>query len=284
MPQGVHYVRYRSLPTICLIINVPAVVREEVPVLDRARRSSTLIQTESWKRTDLGNRSRRLFHTKSNKSTTNTMVATSSLVKPMVSVTITSDLICPWCYIGLRKLQKAAKQANIDTEIHWKPFMLRPDHPDEGVPKGGTPVSRVGERLRAAGEPLGINFTGLTPRTPNTELFHAVMKTLEEEPVTQTAFQDVVFDYYFTQGIYPDKEGLMQAAKESGVGEQVSTFLRDTTRVAIVRSQVRGEAREASRSGVSGVPSFQFNGDPPAFSGAQHESTFVAYLKEYSEH
>lgn len=211
------------------------------------------------------------------------MVAASSLAKPRVSVTITSDLMCPWCYIGLRKLQKASKQAQIETEIRWKPFMLYPNLPDEGLPKGGTPASRVGTRIQTAGEPLGINFTGLTPRTPNTELFHAVMKTLEGEPATQTTFQEVVFDYYFTKGIYPDVEGLLQAAKESGVGEKVAAFLSDTATVTKVRDQVRAEASEASRCGdVSGVPSFQFNGDPPAFSGAQDVSTFVAYLKEYS--
>ena len=60
--------------------------------------------------------------------------ATTSMRKS-VAVTITSDLMCPWCFVGLRKLQKAADVADVETKITWKPFMLRPGLPEKGICK-----------------------------------------------------------------------------------------------------------------------------------------------------
>jgi len=96
-------------------------------------------------------------------------------------VTITSDLICPWCWVGLRKLQEASKDANVKANITWKPFMLRPGLPEDGMPKGGEPASRVPHHLKQAGRSVGIDFTSLTDRTPNTEVFHATIKFLQDD-------------------------------------------------------------------------------------------------------
>jgi len=184
-----------------------------------------------------------------------------------VQVTIVSDLICPWCYVGLRKLQQAAKilqPNNIQTQITWKPYMLRPGMPEDGQPKGGSPESRVPGRLREAGDAVGIRFTGLTDRTPNTELFHATMAVILDQHGAdqQTQFQEEVFDLYFTKGVFPDQVGLEQAAEKVGVADTVHMLFTDQERLSQVRGQVRHEAREASRSGISGVPFFSFNGEP----------------------
>ena len=83
-----------------------------------------------------------------------------------VQVAITSDLMCPWCWVGLRKLQQASKATQIDTVIEWKPFMLRPHIPEEGQLKSDpTPASRVSRHLKQAGKSVDIDFTGLTDRT-----------------------------------------------------------------------------------------------------------------------
>lgn len=200
-----------------------------------------------------------------------------------VNVTITSDLFCPWCYIGLKKLQQASNDANVDVNIVWKPFLLRPNMPIDGQPKGGTPESRVGSRLKMAGEQVGINFTGLTDRTPNTELFHATMKRILDLHGSrpQTQFQEAVFDAYFTRGIYPNEEALLEIAKQVGVEETVAALYNNPEKLAKVRKAIVCEAQAASRRGISGVPSFSFNGEP-AFSGAQDVGTFVRYLEQYS--
>lgn len=205
--------------------------------------------------------------------------------RPVVDVTITSDLVCPWCFVGLRKLEQAAERANVQANVVWKPYQLRPNTPEDGQEKGGTPADRVGLCLKRAGEQVGINFTGLTDKTPNTQLFHAVMKVIldEQGPIKQTEFQVAVFEAYFTNGIFPDKAALIDAATSLGIGNTVASFLNDTDRVKDVRQQVAYEAWQASRNGVSGVPFFEFNGEP-AFSGAQDVATFEAYLKEYAKY
>ena len=106
-----------------------------------------------------------------------------------------SDMMCPWCYIGLRKLQEASKIANVDANIVWKPYMLRPNLPEVRPP---LPVWGVISRL--LGESVGINFTGLTDKTPNTGLFHATMKWIKDtgkgwEETDEASF---VFDAYIT--------------------------------------------------------------------------------------
>ena len=197
-----------------------------------------------------------------------------------VSVAITSDLMCPWCYIGLRKLQEASQVANIETQISWKPFMLRPEAPEEGIPKGGTPASRVGSRLKLAGELTGIDFTGLTDRTPNTSLFHATMHYLDGH-LQQTAFHEAVFDAYFTRGIFPDQTGLLHCAEQAGVSTEVQDFFANPEKVQELRRLVHDEAAQAHQRGIHGVPFFEFEGEP-AFSGAQDVTTFVKYLRQYA--
>ena len=209
-------------------------------------------------------------------------------MKPAVRVAITSDLMCPWCWVGLKKLQRASKHANINLDIEWKPFLLRPNLPEEGVPKGGTPQSRVGARLKQAGDSVGIDFTGLTERTPNTILFHSVMKMIQEDDdidrSVATEFQEAVFERYFTLGVYPDMKGLLEAAhtvNDKTVLTKMKTMFDDHDGLNKLRKQVIAEAEAARAGGVHGVPSFEFNGQF-VFSGAQPEETFVHYLRQFS--
>lgn len=213
---------------------------------------------------------------------------TSSI--PSVEVTITSDLVCPWCWVGLKKLQIASKDANVSANITWKPFMLRPDTPVQGTPKGGSPASRVGTHLRQAGHSVGIDFTGLTDRTPNTLLFHVTMKMLQDSPdidkKTSTAFHEAVFMGYFTLGVFPDQAGLLIAAKKTSdlVHEKVKNFYESESHTfAQLEREVMQECRQAQRLGVSGVPSFTFGDDKyPAFSGAQPTTVFSKELLKHA--
>lgn len=214
----------------------------------------------------------------------------SPTAKEAVNVSITSDLVCPWCWVGLRKLQQASQESGVAVKIHWKPYMLRPNSPVDGVPKGGSPASRAGKHLHQAGESVGINFTGLTDRTPNTTLFHATLKFLQDTmkftPETVTEFHEAVFEGYFTLGVFPDKEGIMKSAKrvtDPNVHESIAQLYKTApVELAKLQNQVIDEAVEESRRGVSGVPTFVFNGHY-GFSGAQPIDVFVRYLKSYAE-
>lgn len=206
-----------------------------------------------------------------------------AIVNPSVLVTITSDLVCPWCWVGLRKLQSASELAKVDVDIVWKPFFLRPDTPQEGSPKGGTATSRAPQRLKEAGKSVGIDFTGLTDRNPNTIDFHATMKYLLDSKINQTPFQEAVFDGYFTKGVFPDHQGMLESAKQVRVLDRVKAFLESQDMLQEYRKQVKDEAGEASRRGVDGVPSFAFNGGKEAFTGAQNVETFVEFLKQHAD-
>jgi predicted DsbA family dithiol-disulfide isomerase len=232
---------------------------------------------------------------------TTSAIVNTIATKNIVNVTITSDLMCPWCWVGLKKLQQASKESDVDVAITWKPFLLRPNLPMEGTPKSGTPASRVGTNLRLAGESVGINFTGLTDRTPNTTLFHATMKYLQEavhlDSKTATNFHEAVFEGYFTLGVYPNEEGLLKAAavvdksslkNKNDDGEDVFghvEHLYASEQNEILQRllrEVAEEALDASRAGVSGVPTFAFNGHT-AFSGAQPVDNFVRHLLHFAK-
>ena len=213
--------------------------------------------------------------------------------KALVHVTITSDLMCPWCWVGLRKLQEASKRTNIDASIDWRPFMLRPNLPDEGVPKSDpTPDSRVGRHLKKAGEEVGIDFTGLTDRTPNTALFHAVMKHLQDDlkmkPTQVTNFHEAVFEGYFTLGEFPDQAGLLKAARRTkgdntkNLVTALEALFQESSTLNGLKHDVHQEALAASRLGISGVPTFAFNGQT-VFSGAQPVEIFEQMLRKFAQ-
>ena len=116
-------------------------------------------------------------------------------------------------------------------------------------------------------------------------MLHAVMKHIletEDDLRKQTEFQEVVFDDYFTKGIYPDKKTLLEAAEQVGAKKTVKILFMDDANLLKLLEEVAQEAAQASRRGISGVPFFEFNSEP-AFSGAQSVETFVQYLEDYAE-
>lgn len=164
--------------------------------------------------------------------------------------------------------------------MQWLPFQLRPNVPAEGVPKSGTPETRVGARMKAAGAAAGIDFTGKCDRYPNSLAAHTMLKYAGKvAPAKQSDLMEVVFRQYFTDGLYPDGDNLAAAAREVGLDADAARAyaLSEENQKAVAR-----EAREISMEGVSGVPFFYVNGEP-AFSGAQPPATFVRLLDEAAE-
>ncbi|KAL1500356.1 hypothetical protein AB1Y20_013019 [Prymnesium parvum] len=149
--------------------------------------------------------------------------------------------------------------------------------PAEGVPKDGTPQSRVGARMKAAGEAVGIAFTGLCDRYPNSLGAHALLQyAAEVAPAKQNELQEVLFRQYFTDGVCPMGASLAAAAAEVGLDGEAA---RKYAEAEANQRAVATHAREISRSGVTGVPFFYVNGKP-AFSGAQSPSAFLQVIEE----
>mmetsp|Transcript_1455 Transcript_1455/g.3083 ORF Transcript_1455/g.3083 Transcript_1455/m.3083 type:complete len:135 (+) Transcript_1455:514-918(+) len=126
--------------------------------------------------------------------------------------------------------------------------------------------------MKEAGKSVGIDFTGLTDRSPNTLNAHIVLDYVLEEygSEKQNEVQERLFKGYFTDGIYPDKNALTKMAEECGVDANgVKEALDDDGRRYKVTSAVQENAQDV----VGGVPFFIINGRP-AFSGARDASTF----------
>jgi len=134
---------------------------------------------------------------------------------------------------------------------------------------------RVGARLKAAGAPVGINFTGLTDRYPNTVDAHRLLSfALREKGAgVQDKLSEILFRSYFTDGVYPGEDNLVGLGVEAGVGDEetVRKFLHSEE----LRAEIYAEDRQIKRQGVHGVPFFFFNGIDYGLSGAQAPETFV---------
>lgn len=151
--------------------------------------------------------------------------------------------------------------------------------PDGRLKQETDPKKRAGARLKAAGARAGIDFTGLTDRSPNSTLAHSLMKHVldTDGPNTQNKLSEILFRHYFTDGRYPNAENVRDAAVEAGVKDVDAAMAAALDRS--VQDSVKQEVRYYSSEGVSGVPFFIVDGKP-AFSGAQPKEMFRSVLEQ----
>lgn len=150
--------------------------------------------------------------------------------------------------------------------------MLRPNTPAGGVPKHPDKSQRVPPYLKASGERVGIDFTGLTDQEPNTLLPHALLEYALETygSQKQNQVQEKIFQAYFTDGIFPDKNNLAIIGEACGLDKaKVKEVLDDEERLKTLYTSIRRTSKKLG----GGVPLFVFNGEP-VFSGAQQPATF----------
>ena len=185
-----------------------------------------------------------------------------------MEIDIFSDTICPWCFIGKRRLERAlAERPQPDLTIHWRAFQLNPDMPAEGMDRqrylevkfgGEANAKAVYDNVRAAGETEGIDFAfEAMTRTPNTVASHRLIRHAgesgQQDPVVQA-----LFDAYFLRGEdIGDLDVLTAAAATGGLdGAAARAFLESDAGAEAVRA----EDRAARQAGISGVPCFIFAG------------------------
>ena len=197
-----------------------------------------------------------------------------------MQVAIVSDTICPWCYIGKRRFERARAGRPTDLAVAWRPFQLNPDMPADGVDRQRYMVAKFGSEERVAeifdaieqaGESEGIQFVfDRIARTPNTVDSHRLIEFAGQRSA-QDRVVEALFRRYFEQGEdIGDRAVLEAAAVDGGLEEdEVRRFLAGTDGA----EQVRKESEAASRMGISGVPCFIFEGKY-AVSGAQPPDVF----------
>jgi predicted DsbA family dithiol-disulfide isomerase len=200
----------------------------------------------------------------------------------MIYVDIVSDTICPWCYIGKRRFERALDlSGRNDIAISWRPFQLNPDMPPEGMTRddyvrakfgGGDRPRQIYQAIAESGREAGIEFQfSKIKRTPNTVLSHRLVYWSAKQE-RQDEVVASLFKAYFEDGLdLGDLDILVECAVRVGLDrEATAKFLQsDEGRQEVVASDVY-----ARRLGINGVPCFIVN-RKYAVSGAQPPSAFV---------
>ncbi|MEQ8708625.1 MAG: DsbA family oxidoreductase [Rhodospirillales bacterium] len=192
---------------------------------------------------------------------------------------IVVDTICPWCFIGKRRLEEAMEGlAGEAVEIRCRPFVRTPDLPDGGIDRqtylstkfgGEHRAERVYDSIRRAGQGNGIDFAfDRIQRTPNSVDSHRLIRFAERHasPDACEAMVEQLFEAYFLEGRdIGDLAVLTEIGVAAGLDrEALSAYLAsDEDRAEIYR-----ENAEAHRLGVTGVPCFILD-DKYAIAGAQ---------------
>jgi len=212
-----------------------------------------------------------------------------STLKPL-KIDIVSDVVCPWCYIGKRRIEDAlALVPDVPVEVHWRPFFLNPWVPREGIGREEYLTTKFGSveaykgiagRVVAAASEEGLIYRpDLVKRQPNTIDCHRLIHWAESSGKAAEMKQRLMELYFRDGGDLTDTEVLVQAAADCGLdADDVRRRLATDEDVALVS----GNAQEASDKGISGVPTFVF-AQKYAVSGAQPAGMLARAIRQVSE-
>jgi predicted DsbA family dithiol-disulfide isomerase len=187
-----------------------------------------------------------------------------------------SDVVCPWCYIGKRLLEKAiALKPEIPVEVRFRPYFLNPWVPREGISREDYLITKFGsvenynkngDRIIGAAASIGLTYArDKIKRQPNTLDSHRLIHWAGKRGKGAGMKQRLMELYFSEGGDLTDREVLVKAAAECGLDAgQVRDLLASDTDV----ERVEAEAISAKEAGIDGVPCFIFGG-LFAVSGAQ---------------
>jgi predicted DsbA family dithiol-disulfide isomerase len=204
-----------------------------------------------------------------------------------MNIEIYSDLICPWCYIGKRRMEEALRQLPPNTAVSrsWHPFQLNPDLPRKGLNRKIYRSQKFGSwersqmmdaQVTAAGKDVGIEFRyDLQTHTPNTFDSHRLVWLAGTSGV-QDAVVEALFRAYFCEGAnFSNQTKLIEVGASAGTdAAELKRFFASEAGA----SAVREEEQRARVLGISGVPLFVIN-ETISFFGAQPAETFLDALR-----
>lgn len=207
-----------------------------------------------------------------------------------VKLDIVSDVMCPWCFVGKRRLEKALENidSNISVEINWLPFQLDATLPPEGKDRqlylsdkfgGKENADKFYKTIKQAGDDEGIDFDfdaiKVSPNTLDAHRLIAWAGQQGDEPQNQMV--ELLFKAYFQDGKnIGDHAVLTEIATKAGMdAEQVAARLKSEDGLLETRQAID----HAQQIGVSGVPCFIFDGKY-GVSGAQAPETLAMAIKK----
>jgi predicted DsbA family dithiol-disulfide isomerase len=193
-----------------------------------------------------------------------------------LTIDVVSDVVCPWCFIGKRRLEKAiASRPDIPVEVRFRPYFLNDWVPPEGISRTEYLTTKFGSverykanapRIVAAAREEGLVYNlDAIARQPNTLDCHRLIRWAGESG-DPARMKQRLMDLYFTEGAdLTDSEVLVQAARDCGMdGDVVRRRLASDEDV----ESITAEAESAKEAGIEGVPCFILGG-VFAVSGAQ---------------
>lgn len=206
-----------------------------------------------------------------------------------IKIDVVSDVACPWCYVGKRRLEAALeKWDGVPVEVNWHPFQLDPSMRAEGMNRHDYLTSKFGsvenvqsmiDRLSEVGELVGIDFDfGDQWLAVNTLPLHQLIHVANEEGFGADLKERFLSAYFVESKHLNDKATLYAILKEFGwKAEKVDAIIADQE----IAAKVQSEIRHYQNRGVSGVPFFVFN-DEFGLSGAQPTEVFLEALQSLS--
>lgn len=199
-----------------------------------------------------------------------------------VTIEIYSDVVCPWCYVGKRRLERALSQLPaVRVHATWRPFQLNPTMPKEGMDRSAYLVAKFGsldtfgrleQQVLAAGASERIPFAfDKIAKTPNTFLAHRLIWYAGQQGCQGTVV-DALFRGYFEEGADIGSPSVL-AELAGSAGLDATGFLAADEGAA----EVNAEEAAGHQLGIRAVPYFVLN-NGYGISGAQPVETFVAAM------
>ena len=211
--------------------------------------------------------------------------------RSQLKIDIVSDVVCPWCAIGYKKLSEAMNKLDeeISFEVNWKPYQLHPEIPREGFDKKEYYKIKFGESLGSSdkfnfiseeGRKVGLEFNFKKSKNlPNTFLAHRLLWLCRSKDM-QDVIAEALFYAYFTDGRdVGNEDELIEISSENGLNKQE---IRDFFQSNIGHEEVLREENRAREMNIFSVPTYIFN-KKYLLVGGQEPDTFKAYINKVIE-
>lgn len=206
-----------------------------------------------------------------------------------IRVDIVSDVVCPWCAVGYKQLARAAEQVGVELDVHWHPFELNSQMPDEGqdlrehlaMKYGTTPADSKAfrERLTALGEELGFAFNYADgSRIWNTFRAHQLIDWAADQGKEHDAKLALLKAYFTDREDVSDMDVLVRVANDLGLdGEAAHAMLASGERA----QKVREHQKFWTDRYIQGVPAMVVEGER-LVTGAQGVERYASLLQSAS--
>lgn len=210
-----------------------------------------------------------------------------------ITIDVVSDVVCPWCFVGKRRLEKAIAMTELPLAIRWRPFQLDPTIPPDGKPRRDYLEQKFGDWARieamhdkltatGAADGIGFAFDRITV-SPNTLDAHRLVRWAADAGV-QEPVVEALFRAYFQEG-----RDLGDHAVLAGIAEAAGMDRAEIARRLASeedRDVVQAEIAAAQQMGVTGVPTFiligryALVGAQPAEALAEAFTTIAAEMRK----